>query len=142
MEDRRDVDAGRAIERAAPSRSIRRTAIPPEWRFDTARPLGAAALDNVFNGWTGHAEVSHGDEAFIALDADTACDRLVVYAPPGRDFVCLEPVTHETDAFNRAAAGAVDTGMRVLGPGESFSCTMRLAVVAPRATPISAPAVP
>ena len=40
------------------------------------------------------------------LAADRACGYLVVYAPPERDFVALEPVTHETDAFNRSAAGA------------------------------------
>jgi aldose 1-epimerase len=51
-----------------------------------------------------------------------------VYAPPGRGFVAVEPVTHQTDAFNRAAAGAPDTGTRILAPGQSFSCTMRLTV--------------
>jgi len=102
--------------------------IPPAWRFDASRPLEGIVLDNVFNGWEGPAEVVHPRAARVALDADRACSRLVVYAPEDRDFVCLEPVTHETDAFNRAALGAVDTGMRVLAPGEAFSCTMRLAV--------------
>ena len=35
------------------------------------------------------------------LYADRACSRLVVYAPAQAPFVALEPVTHDTDAFNR-----------------------------------------
>jgi aldose 1-epimerase len=49
-----------------------------------------------------------------------------VYVPPGRDFLAFEPVSHMTDAFNRAARGESRTGMRVLPPGEAFSCTMRI----------------
>jgi aldose 1-epimerase len=52
----------------------------------------------------------------------------VVFIPPGRDFLAVEPVTHMTDAFNRAAAGQADTGTRLLAPGRTFSCTMRISV--------------
>jgi aldose 1-epimerase len=52
----------------------------------------------------------------------------VVYVPAERNFLAIEPVTHQTDAFNRAAAGAADTGMRILEPNQGFSCTMRLTV--------------
>jgi aldose 1-epimerase len=110
---------------------VSRTAIPPQWRFDTPRPLANTVLDHVFNGWTGHAEIDQPASGMRAtLAADRACGRLVVYAPAQHAFVALEPVTHETDAFNRAADGAVDTGLRVLGPGAAFSCTMRLTVAA------------
>jgi aldose 1-epimerase len=102
--------------------------VPEAWRFDAPRTLDSVVLDQVFNGWGGHAELHPPGAPAVTLRADRACGRLVVYAPAGRDFVCLEPVTHETNAFNRAAEGAVNTGMRVLGPGEAFSCTMRLAV--------------
>jgi len=63
-----------------------------------------------------------------AISADAACDHLVVFIPPGRDFLAVEPVTHMTDAFNRAAAGQPDTGTRLLAPGATFSCTMRISV--------------
>jgi aldose 1-epimerase len=62
-----------------------------------------------------------------AIEADSTCERLVVYAPAGCDFVAVEPVTHETDAFNRTATGAQGTGMRMLAPGAAYSCTMRIA---------------
>jgi aldose 1-epimerase len=93
--------------------------------FSSARSLEGVVLDNVFDGWSGHADLEQPDMT-VDIDADSACGRLVVYAPEGRDFVAVEPVSHETDAFNRAAEGAVNTGMRVLRPGASFSCTMRL----------------
>ncbi len=99
------------------------------WSFAVARNPGAATIDNVFNGWDGMAVMDAADGSFTTtIEADAACDRLVVYAPSNRDFIALEPVTHETDAFNRAHAGARDTGMRVLPPGAAFSCTMRITV--------------
>lgn len=110
---------------------LRHTALPAEWRFDPPRALGDVALDNVFTGWRGYARIetpSRGTTATLA--ADRACACLVVYAPPGRDFAAIEPVTHETDAFNRAAAGASGTGMRILPSGAAFSCTMRVAAAA------------
>jgi aldose 1-epimerase len=104
-------------------------AVPPEWDFAGARPIGDAPLDNVFTGWRGEATLVAPKRGFTTmLAADSACRHVVVYAPAGRDFVAVEPVTHETDAFNRAAAGATDTGMRVLPPGAAFSCTMRISV--------------
>jgi aldose 1-epimerase len=106
---------------------LRQVAIPRDWRFDPPCALGALELDNVFTGWRGTASIrSEATGVAVTLEADRACACLVVYAPPGGDFVALEPVTHETDAFNRAAAGARDTGMRILPPGGVFSCTMRI----------------
>lgn len=103
-------------------------AIPAPWRFDPPQALDAIALDNVFTDWRGAATIaSRSRRTRIRVDADRACAYVVVYAPPGGDFVAIEPVTHETDAFNRAAAGATGTGMRILAPGADFSCTMRIA---------------
>lgn len=95
--------------------------------FDSPRALAETTLDNVFTGWTGSAHMAWPDRAFaVAIDADRACDRLVVFIPAGRDFLAVEPVTHMTDAFNRHAAGETTTGTRILEPGAAFSCTMRL----------------
>ena len=116
-------------------------AIPPDWHFDPARALDAIALDNVFTGWRGRATLDDDMRGTsIRIDADRALAFLVVYAPPDGDFVAVEPVTHETDAFNRSAAGARATGMRTLAPGAAFSCTMRItaAVVAGVASPTPA----
>jgi aldose 1-epimerase len=110
---------------------VQRIAVPAAWPFRDARPLAGLAIDNVFTGWSGRADVTNASTGVRAtLAADRACGCLVVYAPPRADFVALEPVTHETDAFNRSAAGAQDVGFRTLAPGCGFSCTMRIAVSA------------
>ena len=109
----------------------RLVAIPRAWEFARPRELDDIPLDNVFVGWAGTATIHQPSTTTMAtLYADRACSRLVVYAPAQAPFVALEPVTHDTDAFNRAADGAADTGMRVLPPGAAFSCTMRVAVAA------------
>jgi aldose 1-epimerase len=102
---------------------------PPQWRFDIPRTPGSATIDNVFTGWDGEATIVDGERRIaIAVRADRAAGFLVVYAPAGRDFVALEPVTHMTDAFNRVARGESGTGMRTLRPGGAFSCTMEIGV--------------
>jgi aldose 1-epimerase len=101
--------------------------LPSAWDFATPRVIGATALDNVFTGWRAPARLRQAQAGLaVSVDADPACAFLVVYIPPGRDFLAVEPVTHMTDAFNRASSGETDTGTRRLAPGETFSCTMRL----------------
>jgi aldose 1-epimerase len=95
--------------------------------FDPPRAIEGAALDNAFAGWPGEATLEWPASGLgVRLDADRMLDHLVVYIPPGRDFLAVEPVTHMTDAFNRDARGLPHTGTRYLPPGQSRSCTMRI----------------
>ena len=104
-----------------------RTGVPDHWRFVPARALGALALDHVFEHATAAATIAWpARRREVMLDADSVLDRRVVYVPDGRDFLAFEPVSHMTDAFNRAARGEASTGMRVLPPRCAFSCTMRI----------------
>jgi aldose 1-epimerase len=103
--------------------------VPSEWDFEKPRPIAATPLDNCFAAWRPTATIAWPDRGLSAeISADAACAYLVVYVPPDADFCAVEPVTHMTDAFNRAAAGAPATGTRVLAPGGTFSCTMRISV--------------
>lgn len=54
-------------------------------------------------------------------------DFLIVYAPPGEDFFCVEPVSHVPDAVN-SQLGLDETGLRVLEPGKTLSGHIDLAV--------------
>ena len=102
---------------------------PVDWHFDPPRIPGDATIDNVFTGWSGEAMLTDEERRIaVTIRADRAARFLVFYAPEGRDFVALEPVTHMTDAFNRAARGERDTGTRTLRPGSAFSCTMEIGV--------------
>jgi aldose 1-epimerase len=83
----------------------------------------------VFSGWAGRAALAQPDAGIVVeLSAPPPATFLVVYVPQGGDFLAVEPVTHMTDAFNRAARGESGTGTRVLEPGETLSCTMHIAV--------------
>ena len=95
----------------------------------SARSPGSATIDNVFTGWDGEATLADEERRIaVSLRADRALNFFVLYAPEGRDFLALEPVTQMTDAFNRAARGERDTGTRALAPGSAFSCTMEIEV--------------
>jgi aldose 1-epimerase len=104
-----------------------RIAIPDPWRFDRPRAVDPVALDNVFTAWRGEATlVDRTRRVATTIAADGAASFLVVYVPPARDFLAVEPVTHMTDAFNRAARGEGGTGARTLAASAAFSCTMRI----------------
>ena len=100
--------------------------------FSAPRALGATALDNCFTGWRPPALIRWPERRTqVAIFANTPCRYLVVYVPSGADYFAIEPVSHMTDAFNRATAGASETGTHVLAPGEMFSCTMHVSVQYP-----------
>ncbi|MFW6125183.1 MAG: hypothetical protein ACOC46_03455, partial [Pirellulales bacterium] len=52
----------------------------------------------------------------VRLQFDRWFRELVVYRPPRRRAICLEPYTCATDAINLVARG-IDTGLHVLEPG-------------------------
>jgi len=121
--------ASGAWETDASCLPTKHVADPPQWRFDPPREPGAATIDNVFTGWDGEATLVDADRRIaVSVRADRAAGFLVLYAPEGRNFLALEPVTHMTDAFNRAARGERGTGTRTLRPGGAFSCTMEIGV--------------
>jgi aldose 1-epimerase len=104
-----------------------RVSVPERWRFDRPRAVDEITLDNVFAGWDGSATLrDRARHLDITIAGDSAASFLVVYVPPGRDFLAVEPVTHMTDAFNRAERGESGTGTRILAGGAAFSCTMRI----------------
>jgi aldose 1-epimerase len=103
--------------------------VPPPPGSDPSRgiQLDAVVLDNCFTGWSRRAVVAWPERgARLVVTAEGPLDFLVVYTPPGEPFFCAEPVSHVTDAFNLAAAGRSDTGLRSLGPGESLAATITL----------------
>lgn len=51
----------------------------------------------------------------------------VVFVPPHREAICIEPYTSVSNAFELEAAG-VRTGLRVLEPGESFRSAIAMRV--------------
>ena len=106
---------------------VRKTAVPAEWRRGILSAHDSRGIDNVFTEWTGVATLTDPARTFdTRIAADSASGFVVVYAPPARDFVAVEPVTHMTDAFNRIERSESGTGSRILAAGAGFSCTMQI----------------
>jgi aldose 1-epimerase len=103
----------------------RRAAVPEEWRFDTGGALDGLDLDHVFDGWNREPVLRWPDGAGVRIAASDAARFLVVYAPAAHELVCLEPVTHVTDAVNRPEPPEI-TGYRLLPPGETLELALRL----------------
>lgn len=102
-----------------------RTPVPRAWNFPDGRAMDDVVVDNGFPGWDGRATVDwpHIGRRLV-VEADAVFGHLVVYAPQGEDYLCVEPVSHMTDAVNHA--DEADSGLRVLPPGGRLSGTVRL----------------
>jgi len=113
----RDADTELACRTAAVWRAdadvlpIERVVVPPQWDFSASRKIDGVVLDNCFDGWDGRAAISWPKRRLqLALEASQPFRHLVIYVPPGRDFFCVEPVSH--------ANGLV--GLSPLGPGATL----------------------
>lgn len=64
--------------------------------------LAGISLDAVFTDLTGEAFVIEGKRQKIAVRFGPEYPVAIVYAPQGKPFVCIEPMTAVTNAFNRS----------------------------------------
>jgi aldose 1-epimerase len=88
-------------------------------------PVGDRTVDTAYTGRAGPLTLGWPDRD-LALTI-TPSDNLgctVVYTPHGEDYVCVEPVSHITDAVNRDG----DTGLAWLAPGETMVASIRFAI--------------
>lgn len=95
----------------------------PELDFRHGQSIGKTALDHVFTGLNGPpvdggmielARLSHPAIAgVLQVVADRSFRELVLFTPPHRQAIAIEPYTCSADAANLAAQG-VDSGWRVL----------------------------
>ena len=81
------------------------------------------AFDNCFDGWTGPARIR--DEKF-SLQLSSSLDHLVVFTPQDKDYFCVEPVSHVSNAIHMA--DPAEHGLRTLASGETFEAWMKLDV--------------
>ena len=81
------------------------------------------AFDNCFEGWKGAARLR--DEK-LSLSLTSSMPYLVVYTPAQKDFFCVEPVSHVSNAIHMSDPLA--HGLRSVAAGASFDAWMRLDV--------------
>lgn len=87
----------------------------PDGQLRLDRPL-----DHCFTGWDGKLTITRKNIK-VSLAASAELGLLHVYAPPGAEFFCAEPVSHMPDAINRPGEPGQ---MRVLHPGEEFQVSI------------------
>jgi aldose 1-epimerase len=97
-----------------------------DWRLG-ARIRRADLVDNCYESFRGLATLTARGRA-TTLRAGPGLDWLHIYIPPGRDYCCVEPVSHMPDAVNRPRGNA-PTGLDELAPGETRAVAIRIEVV-------------
>jgi aldose 1-epimerase len=91
--------------------------------YSTPQPATSLTLDDVYTGLPAPegASLIHGGSLIegktrLSLDFSSGFRELVVFTPPHRQAIALEPYTCTTDAINLQARG-IDAGWLVLEPG-------------------------
>jgi aldose 1-epimerase len=108
-------------------------AIRPEADFRTLRPLGDTVLDHLLTGRMGDApsRIVYPDVG-LSFYSDPIFQHVIAFAPPGKLFFAVEPVSNINDGFNLFEQGIADTGVFVLEAGESRSGSMHLTLDNPQ----------
>ena len=94
-------------------------------------PFGQTRLDDIFTDLDGRdgrvvCRLLDGvNGRRLSLVFDDAFSHCVVFNPPHREAICIEPYTCVSDAFTLAERG-VATGLRILAPGESFQARIEI----------------
>ena len=97
--------------------------------FRVPKEIGEVQLDTLFGipaanrnplASLGHATAM----GVLTIEADEAFREVLLFTPPHRRAIAIEPYTCTTDAANLDAVG-IDCGWRVLLPGEEFRSSVR-----------------
>jgi aldose 1-epimerase len=83
--------------------------------------IGHLAFDHCFEGWRGPARIR--DEK-VSLQLSSSLHYLVVFTPRDKDYFCVEPVSHVSNAIHMADPAAV--GLRSVAPGETIEAWVQL----------------
>ena len=104
-----------------------RIATPPELDYRSPRPLPDSWRDNAYEGWDGYFCLDNPAQGWrLECHAEDCFAHLMIYAPTGANFFCLEPMSHRLGVF--AEEGATNAGKRVLAPEESWQASLRFTV--------------
>ncbi|MCX9024059.1 aldose 1-epimerase [Citrobacter portucalensis] len=95
--------------------------IPEEINFSSPLCSRGTWINNCYSGWNGLAVISHPGRK-VVLRSDTPW--LMVYQNKSEEFICLEPQTHQVDAYNLPGR----PGLRMLKKGDSFKLKMAIGI--------------
>jgi len=84
-------------------------------------PVGDRTFDDLYALRDDHEIALENGRRRLTVQYDTGYPYAQVFAPPGADFVCLEPMTAPTNALNMGACPLV-------APGQSFTACFSIAI--------------
>jgi aldose 1-epimerase len=93
--------------------------------FSAGRIVEGTAIDNLYGGWAGSAQICWPGRRY-ALHMASTLPHAVLYTPPGEGYFCFEPVPHLTNALNRA-----DGDMPLIAPQGMYRAEIRYTAVPP-----------
>lgn len=108
------VPAGMELDRGAPLAGR---------QFDTSYTGLESEDDGLVHTWL--REPTNGRT--VTQLFDTSFTQCIVYTPPHREAICIEPYTCLPDSFRLTAEGHA-TGLRILKPGEAFETAIPISV--------------
>ena len=102
---------------------------PETWQFEGGKPLKGTVFDTCFGGFDGTATLTYPTEKYsVKMTADEQFGHVVLYTPKGKNFVCLEPCTNASNAFNLASNGVIGTGIKSIGKDQSVIGNITLSI--------------
>jgi aldose 1-epimerase len=120
------------LDRMIPTGQIQ--SVPAEKQLAAGLRLGDHQFDTAFTAIQPDADgllrtklTDPANGRTLTQTFDTSFTQCVVYTPPHREAICLEPYTCVPDAIRLQAEGH-ETGLQILKPGESRQTTISLAV--------------
>jgi aldose 1-epimerase len=85
--------------------------------------LGGVSLDDAYDAAAAPATfAAAAGGATLIVEYLSGYSFAQVFAPPGEEFICFEPMTAPTNALNSG------DGLTVLAPGESYRAEFRIAL--------------
>ena len=111
----------------------RMLALPNEAAFAAGQRFGQMQFDDVFTGlafgggWCSASIFDPSSGCTVTQRFDGAFRECVVYTPPHRQAICIEPYTCVPGAFALEERG-IDAGLRIVPPGGSFAARVEINV--------------
>ena len=105
-----------------------RVPVAGDRRFSPMRAVSGPPLDNCFSGWNHSAFLRWPSRGLaLTVTAMAPFDHLVVFTPPGRPYVAVEPASNMTDAINHPEIE--DRGLVVLQPDAVLDARVEFALM-------------
>jgi aldose 1-epimerase len=108
-----------------------RLAVPSAAELQAGQPFSKLQFDDAFTGLksaSGLITASIHDPVSgctVAQRFDTSFRECVVYTPPHREAICIEPLTCVPNCFELARQG-IDAGLKIVPPGGSFTAGVNI----------------